>query len=273
MLNCPGNVSGWLPGGSMTVSEGPATPAAGALPPWTRRPANLASAVAAELVSRIVRGQHPEGTPLPTEPVLCETFSVSRTVVREAVKMLQEKGLVQVRQGSGTTVTSRTMWNLLDELVLAATIAEEDGPDVLDDLVVTRRLLESDMAHMAARLAADDTVTQLQALVDGMDELVGDHVAYALQDRAFHDVVMRTSGNRLARAVVRALESQVVNTVRYMGHPHREQCIASNRGHRQVYERIAARDPAGAAEAMFTHITQAWVVRRSGPGEPVRLHR
>jgi len=229
----------------MTASDG-AAPAAGVPPAWTRRPANLASAVAAELVSRIVRGQHPEGAPLPPEPALCETFSVSRTVVREAVKMLQEKGLVQVRQGAGTTVTPRTMWNLLDELVLAATIAEEDGLDVLDDLV---------------------------ALVDRMDELVGDHVAYADHDRAFHDVVMRTSGNRIARAVVRALESQVIHSVRYMGHPHREQCVASNRGHRQVYERIAARDPAGAAEAMFTHITEAWLVRRGGPGEPVRLHR
>jgi DNA-binding FadR family transcriptional regulator len=257
----------------MTASDGAAAPAVGASPAWTRRPPNLASAVAAELVSRIVRGQHPEGSPLPPEPALCETFSVSRTVVREAVKMLQEKGLVQVRQGSGTTVTSRTLWNMLDELVLAATIAEEDGLDVLDDLVVTRRLLESDMANVAARLATDDVVAQLRALVDRMDELVDDHVTYADHDRAFHDVVMQTSGNRIARAVVRALESQVVNSVRYMGHPNREQCIASNRGHRQVYERIAAQDPAGAAEAMFTHITRAWVVRRGAPGEAVRLQR
>ncbi len=256
----------------MTVS-GEAAPTAGAVPAWTRRPANLASAVAAELVSRIVRGQHPEGTALPPEPVLCETFSVSRTVVREAVKMLQEKGLVQVRQGSGTTVTPHTTWNLLDELVLAATIAEEDGPDVLDDLVVTRRLLESDMANMAARLVTDDVVAQLRDLVDRMDEHVDDHVTYAPHDRAFHDIVMLTSGNRIARAVVRALESQVVNSVRYMGHPHREQNIASNQGHRRVYERIAARDPAAAAEAMFAHITEAWLVRRPGPGEPVRLHR
>jgi len=255
----------------MTASDQAA--AAEALPQWTRRPANLASAVAGELVARIVRGVYPEGTPLPPEPALCETFSVSRTVVREAVKMLQEKGLVQVRQGAGTTVTPRAMWNLLDGLVLAASIAEQDGLDVLDDLVVTRRLLESDMAHVAARSATDVLVAEMQALVDRMDELVDDHVTYADHDRAFHDVVMRTSGNRIARAVVRALESQVINTARYMGQPHREQCIASNRGHRQIYERIAARDPAGAAEAMFTHITQAWLVRRDGPGEPVRLHR
>jgi DNA-binding FadR family transcriptional regulator len=252
----------------MTTS-GPVAPS----PAWARRPANLASALAAELVERIVGGVHPPGTPLPPEPALCETFSVSRTVVREAVKMLQEKGLVQVRQGAGTMVTLPTMWNMLDELVLAASIAKDERIEVLDDVVVTRRLLESDMANVAARVATQDVIDRLRTLVDRMDELVDDHITYAEHDRAFHDVIMQTSGNRIARAVVRSLEGQVVNTARYMGRPERAQCVASNRGHRRIYERIAAHDPAGAAEAVFTHITEAWLVRRSGPGDPVRLQR
>jgi DNA-binding FadR family transcriptional regulator len=242
-------------------------------PAWTRRPANLARAVTAELVERIVRGLHPPGTPLPPEPALCETFSVSRTVVREAVKILQEKGLVQIRQGTGTLVTSPTMWNMLDELVLTATIAQDDGVAVLDDLVVTRRLLESDMANVAARLAEADTIDRLRALVDRMDELVDDPMTYADHDRAFHDTIMQASGNRIARGVVRSLESQVINTARYMGRTERALCVASNLGHRLVYERIAAHDPDGAAEAMFTHITEAWLVRRSGPGDTKRLQR
>jgi DNA-binding FadR family transcriptional regulator len=242
-------------------------------PAWTRRPANLAAAVTAELVERIVRGIHPAGPSLPPEPVLCQTFSVSRTVVREAVKILQEKGLVQVRQGTGTTVTPPAMWNMLDELVLGATIAEDDSLAVLDDLVVTRRVLETDMANVAARLADDDTIEQLRSLVDRMDESVGDLAAYHAHDRAFHDTVMQASGNRIARAVVRALENRVVDAERYVGRTERALCVASNRGHRRIYERIAAHDPEGAAEAMFTHITEAWVVRRSGPGEPIRLRR
>ncbi|MEW2475748.1 FadR/GntR family transcriptional regulator [Micromonospora gifhornensis] len=250
-----------------TTLEGLVTPA------WVRRPTNLARAVTAELVQRIVRGVHPSGTALPPEPVLCETFSVSRTVVREAVKVLQEKGLVQVRQGAGTMVTPQSMWDMLDELVLAATIAEDDSLAILDDLVVTRRLLESDMAHVAARLAGQETLDRLRALVDRMDELVDDQVAYHDHDRAFHDVIMQASGNRIARGVVRSLESQVVNTARYMGRTQRSLCVASNRGHRHIYERIAARDPDGAAEAMFTHITEAWLVRRKGSGKVPRLQR
>ena len=256
----------------MTASE-QSSASATAPPAWVRRPANLANAVAAELVNRIVRGQHAPGTPLPPEPVLCGTFGVSRTVVREAVKMLQEKGLVQVRQGSGTTVTPSTLWNMLDELVLAESIAEDAGLTVLDDLVVTRRLLESDMANVAARLAGEDVVQGLRGLVDRMDELVDDHVVYAEHDRAFHDLIMQTSGNRIARAVVRALESQVVNTARYMGQPHRQQCEASNRGHRRIYEHIAAHEPEAASTAMFAHITEAWLVRRGQAGDPARLRR
>ena len=244
-----------------------------ASPAWVRRPASLARAVTAELVERIVRGVHPPGTPLPPEPALCEAFSVSRTVVREAVKVLQEKGLVQVRQGAGTMVTPPAMWDMLDELVLSATIAEDETLAILDDVVVTRRVLESDMANVAARVAGPDVIERLGALVDRMDELVADHVAYADVDRAFHDTIMQASGNRIARGVVRALENQVIHTARYTGRTERALCVASNRGHRRIYERIAARDPDGAAEAMFSHITEAWIVRRTGAADPVRLRR
>ncbi|NUT98257.1 MAG: FadR family transcriptional regulator [Saccharothrix sp.] len=225
-------------------------------------------AVTADLVARIVRGVHPYGTSLPPEPVLCEIFSVSRSVLREAVKVLEEKGLVQVRQGTGTVVTPPTMWNTLDELVLGALIAEDETLTVLDDLVATRRVLESEMAAMTARTADQGTLDRLRALVDRMDDLVDDALAYRKEDLIFHDVIMQASGNRISRSVVRALESQVVNTARYVGRTESALCVASNQGHRRIYERIAAHDPNGAADAMFTHITEAWLVRRSGPEDP-----
>ena len=129
------------------------------------------------------------------------------------------------------------------------------------------------MANVAAQQANPEVINRLIALVDGMDMLVDDPAAYAGHDRAFHDLIMQTSGNRIARAVVQALESQVVNTARYMGRPERALCVASNLGHRRIYERIAAHDPDGAAEAMFTHITEAWLVRRGRTGDPARLQR
>jgi DNA-binding FadR family transcriptional regulator len=244
-----------------------------ASPQWARRPATLAKAVTAELVERVVRGVHPPGTALPPEPVLCEMFAVSRTVIREAVKILQEKGLVQVRQGAGTMINPPVAWNMLDELVLAATIAEDESLAILDDLVVTRRLLESDMAQVAARTADQEVVDRLRAMVDGMDLLYDDVATYHEHDRAFHDAIMQASGNRIARGVVRSLERQVINTASYMGTSGRDLCKASNQGHRRICERIAAHDEAGAAEAMFTHITDAWLVRRAAAGDPGRLKR
>ncbi|WP_298326070.1 FadR/GntR family transcriptional regulator [Haloactinopolyspora sp.] len=256
----------------MTASED-ATASVATPAPWPQRPTNLAKAVTAELVQRIVRGQYRPGEALPPEPALCTAFSVSRTVVREAVKILQEKGLVQIRQGSGTIAQPSTAWNMLDEVVLAAVIAEDDTLSILDDLVVTRRLLESDMANVAARQATPEILEELESLVDRMDQLVDDQAAYHDHDRQFHDTVMRASGNRIARAVVRSLESQVVNTARYMGQTARELCVASNLGHRRIYERIAAHDPDGATEAMYTHITEAWLVRRGDRGDPERIVR
>ncbi|WFE24691.1 FCD domain-containing protein [Solwaraspora sp. WMMD937] len=68
-------------------------------------------------------------------------------------------------------------------------------------------------------------------------------------------------------------DATVVRQVAAFPVPDHQFCVASNRSHRRIYERIAAHDPEGAAAAMFTHITEAWLVRRSGPGEPVRLQR
>ena len=254
---------------SMTRPEQRAT----AVPGWTRRPASLAVAVTAELVQRVVRGTYAPGATLPPEPVLCETFSVSRTVIREAVKVLQEKGLVLVRQGAGTTVTPMAQWNMLDELVLAAAVEGDESLAILDDVVVTRRLLESDMAQVAARTAGQDTLDRLRGLVDRMDELVGDTATYEEHDRLFHDAIMQASGNRIARGVVRSLEGQVLNSAGYHGRSGQDLCKASNQGHRRICERIAARDGAGAARAMFTHITEAWLVRRGEAGDPGRLTR
>jgi DNA-binding FadR family transcriptional regulator len=157
--------------------------------------------------------------------------------------------------------------------VLAASIGSERDFGILDDLVITRRLLEADMAFVAARTIARDDLALLRELVDLMDTLVADWPRYMPRDKDFHDVIMRASGNRIARGVVRALESQAAETGRYVGQPDAAGCVASNQGHREIYERIAAGDPAGAAEAMSRHITSGWLARRTDGRGADRLDR
>ena len=211
---------------------------------------------------------------MPSEQALCEGFSVSRTVVREAVKMLQEKGLVRVRRGSGTTVTPPVLWNMLDEFVLAASIAEANGLEVLDDVVVTRRLLESDMANVAARQPRTKrSCASCSAWSPPWTRSWTTRWRTPSRTAPSTTRSCEPPATRSPDGVVKALEKQVVNTARYVGEIRRDLCVASNNGHRNVYLRIAAHDPEGAAKAMFTHITEAWVVRRGGPGEPVRLRR
>ena len=87
---------------------------------------------------------------LPTEPALCEQFGFSRTVIREGLKLLEERGLVRVEQGRGTTVQPRTVWNMLDPLVIRIALAYDSDMSLLDNLVTVRRVLEQEMARAAA---------------------------------------------------------------------------------------------------------------------------
>src|SRR5438270_166859 len=112
------------------------------------RPARLASVVVEELAGRIVGGALPEGAELPTEGALCEEFGFSRTVLREGLKLLEERGLVRVEQGRGTTVQPRDLWNLLDPTVLGIALEHDPEMTLLDNLITVRRLLEAEMARV-----------------------------------------------------------------------------------------------------------------------------
>src|SRR6187399_1542405 len=82
--------------------------------------ARLGVAVVHDLVTAIVTGEVPAGQSLPPEGVLSQTFGVSRTVIRESVKRIEEKGLVNIAQGRGTEVLPSDSWNVLDPVVLSA---------------------------------------------------------------------------------------------------------------------------------------------------------
>src|SRR5689334_23254579 len=108
----------------------------GLAPIQPRRAGRLGDVVVAHLVDRIISGAYPPGTSLPTEPELCEEFNVSRTVVRESIKLIEEKGLAKATPGRGTRVLDPVGWNLLDPVVLEAEIRHDIA--IIDDLVSVR---------------------------------------------------------------------------------------------------------------------------------------
>jgi DNA-binding FadR family transcriptional regulator len=234
-----------------------------------KRPARLGSVVVSELLDRIVSGDLPQLSTLPNEPALCEAFGVSRTVIREAVKVLEEKGLLYARQGQGTTVAPYDNWNLLDPMVLAASVRHDHELRMLDDIVDVRRVLEAQMARQAATNANESDLAEIGALLGKLTAQVGTPEVYILTDVDFHDAVMRASGNQLARAIVRTVHSEARASTQYNGQPRPTDTAASNAGHAIIYERIAARDPEGAATAMSEHILGSWMSRRV-PGAAAR---
>ncbi len=160
---------------------------------------------------RIVNGEFPPGTALPNELLLGSELSVSRTVVREAIKVLASKGLVQSRPKTGTRVLPRSSWDLLDADVLNWRL--DVGVDVhfYRDLAEVRSLLEPTAAGLAALRRTDDDVRHLESLLIEMRTAGNDLAAYVASDLALHLAILDASRNellgRLAGVLTAALEA------------------------------------------------------------------
>jgi DNA-binding FadR family transcriptional regulator len=226
------------------------------------RPARLSVVVINVLVGGIVSGRYPPGSLLPPEPVLCRSFGVSRSVVREALKALEEKSLARARQGRGTTITSPDEWNLLDPVVLEATIRADEAMEVLDELVDVRVALESDMARAAAQLMSDADLAELKALLDELHGQLQDAERYQDTDTRYHDFIMRCSGNRLGRSIIRAIHPHARASSRYNPPADEEDIRRAHAGHVAIYDRLLERDAEGAAAAMQEHIRGTWTLRK-----------
>jgi DNA-binding FadR family transcriptional regulator len=237
-----------------------------ALSPWPRRPARLATAVIEELADRIVGGAFPAGSTLPTEPVLGETFGVSRSVLREAIKALEAMGLVKVQQGQGTTVLPQAEWDLVNPVVLAAVIRHDAAWSVLDHLVKVRRALESQMASQAAGLITEEGKRIVNERMADLELAVEDADAFSAADVAFHDAILTASGNLLGRAIIRSLTVEAYRSLRYIGQPSTADRQHTNEDHRAIRDAIERGDAQAAGELMDHHIASAWERRR--PAQP-----
>ncbi|MBW8795364.1 MAG: FadR family transcriptional regulator [Streptomyces sp.] len=241
-------------------------PSEGSLGAVPRRPTGrLSDTVVTYLVDRIVGGTYPPHSALPIEPVLCEEFAVSRTVVRESVKVLEEKGLVRAAPGRGTRVREQQDWNLLDPVVLEARLRHDRTLTTLDQLVSVRIALEAEMAADAAGRITDLEVSELEEQAAALREALDDPVRYAEEDAAFHEIIMRASGNLLGQAIIRSIHGKARLSRLYHGHSTREGLTVSLAEHEAMLELLRQRDAAGAARAMREHIARAWASRRPTP--------
>jgi DNA-binding FadR family transcriptional regulator len=224
--------------------------------------ARLGVAVVHDLVEAIVKGDVEPGSALPPEERLAQHFAVSRTVIRESVKRVEEKGLISVSPGRGTIVQSKTSWNVLDPVVLAVMLENDSSLGVLDEIAVIRASLEGSMSAATAAHRSDDQLAEVAESLRRMEQSVDDFEVFPDADLDFHFLVMTLSGNELASSITKILFSRARQSARFVGNQSTDAFHTTLEEHRRVYEAIAAGDAAGAEAAMRAHILDAWQRRR-----------
>jgi DNA-binding FadR family transcriptional regulator len=211
-------------------------------------PKRLHEHVVDDLGMRIVRGEFAAGDTLPVEDALVTQLGVSRTVVREAVKVLAQKNLLQVRTRTGTRVCPASDWNQLDPDILRWRFTGAFDPKLVEDLVDLRRIIEPAAAELAASRA---TPAMLQALQDTFNEMSDDSQldAHIAADIRFHLGILEAAGNDLLRGLRHSIEGALTFAIGLSTHS-KSDGLSSLALHGDVLRAIVARQPAVARAAM-----------------------
>ncbi len=188
------------------------------------------------------------GAKLPNEFELGERFGVGRSTIREAVKLLISKGILEVRRGSGTYVVN-TMPADLDPLRLQG---RADKMKLALDLADARIMLEPGIAEMAARNATMEDIEKLKSLCDLTERRLREGGDYIKEDIAFHTCIAQCSKNVVVEQLIPIIDTAVLMFVNVTHKRLKEETVAT---HRAVTEAIAEGDPIGAKSAMMMHMT------------------
>jgi GntR family transcriptional repressor for pyruvate dehydrogenase complex len=205
-----------------------------------------------QIEESILKGEFTEGSQLPAERDLAKQFGVSRTAVREAIKALQEKGLVDAFPGRGTFVTngtSNSMRRSLDRII------KSGEPDGLAYLVEVREILEPEIAALAAVRATDQDLAAMQESLDVMESGRQDSDAFIEADLDFHLALAEAAANpivlSLIDSIVGLLREQRLRIFRIPGGPE-----CGQHHHKRILEAIQRHDPQEARAAMQAHLAQ-----------------
>lgn len=233
------------------------------LSPAHPRSSNLTFRIVEDLGIAIVTGQFSDTNPFPVETVLCTQYGVSRSILREAVKMLTAKGLLDARPRQGTWVQPEERWNLLDPDVLRWLLERKLSLKLLTEFTEMRFAVEPTAAAIAARVADEEAIAAIYTNVERMSAAERGEDDPLASDIGFHISVMQASGNRfyfqLCDMIDTALQFSIRTTNAYKGVDQ-----ASVTDHKKVADAIAAHEPAAAEAAMRAMMQEALDLIRSG---------
>ncbi len=204
--------------------------------------------IVSQIRELIADGRLKSGDRLPSERELSEMFQVSRASVREAIRALESMGLIEIRSGEGTYIAS-SVETLLSPL--ASAILQQK--DVLLEIFEARKIVEPEIAALAAERANPDEIVQLDAILKEQARQITEGGTGVEADTAFHSTLAQTAKNkillRLNDAIVDSLRETRERSLQTDGRPAR-----SLAGHRKILEAIRMKDPAKAREAMLEHL-------------------
>ena len=208
-----------------------------------------------ELGRLIVSGELEAGKSLPREEILAERMSVSRTALREAMKVLSSKGLIESRQKTGTRVCEETHWNQLDPDVLAWRCASMPTESFVDKLVEMREIIEPAAAANAARRRTDEQLTVIETAYEAM-AAAEDLDAWAVADLAFHESVLQATNNELLTSLFSVIET-ALGTYFVLSARNSANFKNALPQHFKVYEAIRRRQPEVARQAMIKMVSDS----------------
>ena len=218
----------------------------------TVRSSRLYEQIVQQIEDSILKGALKAGDQLPAERELAVRFGVSRTAVREAVKALREKGLVEAYSGRGTFITDGTSQAIRQSLDLMIKIGQAEGSTHLAEV---RQILEPEIAALAASRIEEAQVAMMREAYTVMDRHRQNPDAYIEADLDFHLALAEAAANplilSLLDSIVGLLREQRIRIFNVEGGPERGQFH-----HQRILEAIEKRDPIKARTAMRAHLQQ-----------------
>jgi len=223
---------------------------------------SLHAQVIEDIGESIVSGALQPGDALPGEAQLATQMAVSRTVLREALKVLAAKGLIETRQKTGMRVRDPRHWNHLDADVLAWRCAAMPTDDFVDKLVEMRAIIEPAAVAAAARRREPAQLEAIGAALEAMEESTTLD-EWAVADLHFHEAVLAATNNELLSSLFGVIEA-ALGTFFVMSARTAKNFKYALPHHRAVYEAIRRRRPNEAAAAMQAMIADSRANMRKG---------
>ncbi|MEZ8380088.1 FadR/GntR family transcriptional regulator [Vibrio splendidus] len=213
--------------------------------------------VAREIARGILSGELPQGSIIPGEMALCEQFGISRTALREAVKLLTSKGLLESRPKIGTRVVDRAYWNFLDPQLIEWMDGLTDVDQFCSQFLGLRRAIEPEACALAAKFATAEQRIELSEIFQKMVEVdeagVFDQERWTDIDTRFHSLIFNATGNDFYLPFGNILTTMFIN---FIVHSSEEGSTCINE-HRRIYEAIMAGDSDKARVVSAAHLQDA----------------